>query len=100
MLGRMGTCMVIMVLALFAFSCTQLEDQSYAIKGEKTAIEKLAHLDSIPPEWGNLVSVSSVPCHENWLQLWLQDGEGNIRMVPYNIISHQFNEQIRLIQRR
>lgn len=100
MLVRTGICILAIVLVLFTFSCTRLPEESIAIEGEKIAKVKLAHLDSIPSKWGNLISVSSVPEYPTTVQLWFQDENGNVRMVPYSINRNQLISHFRLIHRK
>lgn len=100
MLGRTGICIVAIVLVLFTISCTRLSEESIAIEGEQMAKVKMAHLDSIPSKWGNLISVSSVPEYTTYVQLWFQDEDGNVRMVPYSIKRNQMISHFRLIHRK
>ncbi|MCK7489830.1 MAG: hypothetical protein MZU79_06090 [Anaerotruncus sp.] len=49
----------------------------------KLVLEKLSQPDAIPAMWGQVVFVSSVAGQADWAQIWLQDDEGTIRIVPY-----------------
>ncbi len=87
-------CLVFLVLA-----CAKLPEGT---KPTQTAIapEVLPDDTSIPKEWGPLVSVSSSGIYKPWLQLWFQDEEGTIRMVPYNVQGHRFSPNVRRIPRK
>ena len=61
MLGRIGICIVLMVLALFIFSCTKLDDPPIETKGETLTIEKLAPLNSIPSEYTQRLPAGFIP---------------------------------------
>ena len=64
------------------------------------ATEELPDKDSIPAEWGKLVAVSSAPDIDNWVQLWLEDEGGTIRMVAYHIIQNKVSSQARVFPRK
>jgi hypothetical protein len=66
---------------------------------QKLVLEKLTQTDAIPAKWGKLVSVSSAPGIEIWVQLWFQDDEGVIRVVPYNVRDNYLSSQARIINR-
>jgi hypothetical protein len=76
-----------MVVFLFPIiSCTRLDEAQPKPKGTVSlGTEKLPALDSIPSEWGKLVSVSTTPIYAGWFQLWFQDENGKVRMVAFDI---------------
>src|SRR4030042_4235682 len=82
MLYRKTICLLVIVLLLSILSCTRLE---VAPKGGPVGTEKLPTLDSIPLEWGKLVSVSAHASYEGYFQLWFQDENGKIRMVRFSL---------------
>ena len=86
------TVLVLLVLIFLNFSCVKLEEK------RQTGIisEKLPQTDSIPLAWGKLISVSTV---QNWAQLWFQDEEGNIRMIPYNVPQNRLLSEAKVIRR-
>jgi hypothetical protein len=65
---------------MLILSCTRIEAPP---QGVSLGTEKLPGLDSIPLEWGKLVSVSTTPIYQGTFQLWFQEENGRIRMVPY-----------------
>jgi hypothetical protein len=84
-------------ILIFGVSCTKLGKPG---PGEqKLVLQELTQADSIPAKWGKLVSVSSVASEERWVQLWFQDDEGNIRLVPYNVSDNYLSNQARMIRR-
>jgi len=84
MLHRKAICLLVVVLLFPIISCTRLDEAPP--KGTVSlGTEKLPALDSVPLEWGKLVSVSATPIYGDILQLWFQDENGKIRMVPFNI---------------
>ena len=87
------------VLILLTLSCAKLPEAPTIEKGDLIK-ESVPHVDSIPFEWGPLVSVSSVPQFPTWVQLWCQDKEGNIRMLPYNIRTNKFWNEFTLVKRK
>jgi hypothetical protein len=99
MLGRIGICLVGATLVLFAVSCTKLPNTGTPGKGD-IAVEPLAEMDSIPSNWGNLISVNNVPEWGPLFQLWFQDEKGTVRMVALNVQTNQFLPNARLIPRR
>ncbi len=94
---RLIGCLAVLALLAGGISCTRLGVSGPA--EQKLAMEELAKADSIPLGWGKLVSVSSVPGIEHWAQLWFQDDEGTIRMLPYNIGDNSLSGQARVIRR-
>jgi hypothetical protein len=94
---RLVGCFVMSVILIFGASCTKLGQPG---PGEqKLVLEKLPEAGSIPVKWGKLVSVSSVPPLDNWVQLWFQDDEGTIRIVPYNVTDNYLSSLARTIRR-
>ncbi|MCZ6484863.1 MAG: hypothetical protein O6826_04110 [Acidobacteria bacterium] len=96
MLGSAGRNLILVALILLPLSCARLPDKPMAA-GEVLAVEPLLSGDSVPPEWGNLISVTL------WLgeyHLWFQDEGGNVRLVVYKVITNQLRTQAMLIQRK
>ena len=84
MLQRKAICLLVVVLLFPIVSCTRLDEgppKGMVLLGT----EKLPALDSIPLEWGKLVSVSAAPIYPDLCQLWFQDENGKVRMVPFDI---------------
>jgi hypothetical protein len=84
MLHRKAIWLLVVVFLFPVISCTRLDEAPP--KGTVLlGTEKLSALDSIPSEWGKLVSVSATPIYDGILQLWFQDENGKVRMVPFDI---------------
>jgi hypothetical protein len=96
MLVRTGICLVGVVLVLLALSCTRLPD---AGSGE-IASQELPQMDAIPANWGQLIAVSNVTHYPDHVQLWFQDSDGAIRMVPYSVTGGNFVGHYRMIPRK
>jgi hypothetical protein len=106
MLGRAGIFMLIVVLGLLPLSCAKIPEderlrlaEEYLVK-EGLVAEELPYADSIPSEWGNLVSVSSVADRPYMVQLWFQDENGNLRIADYHISMSRFAKHFRVIHRK
>jgi len=99
MLSVVQKCLVVMVLVLLPFSCTKIPEWAGPGQG-KVAIETVALKDSIPLEWGNLVSVTMTTQAGYLFQLWFQDEQGNIRMVLYQMRTNNLMDQVRFIARK
>lgn len=65
----------------------------------KLAAEQLTRTDSIPSSWGKLVSVSSAPGVETWVQLWFQDDGGTIRVASFNVKDNYIYGKVGVIRR-
>ena len=84
-------------LIVFLGSCTKLSDSGQKINGHlKMEIVTLG--DTIPASWGPLISVSNAGQYPMMVQLWFQDKDGNLYMIPYNIELNTFNEAYRYLK--
>lgn len=99
MLRQTGILLLVVVLLLPALSCTKLSDRP-APKGVVVGSEKLPALDSIPPEWGKLVSATSNAAYPGWFQLWFEDESGTVRMVMFNLRTRQLDTNAMLLPRK
>ncbi len=97
MLRRAAIYFVVIASVLLTFSCARLEEP--LLKGD-VAKEVMPYADSIPTQWGNLISVSSVAKYKSAVQLWFQDDKGHVRMISYNIQSSRFGEVFSLFHRK
>ena len=98
MLSRIGIFLILVILIFLSLSCAKIEPVA---PGEGGLVFKaLPSPDSIPLEYGNLVSVSSVAGYPHWVQLWFQDENGIIRMVRYTIQGNHFAKNFHLIPRK
>ena len=99
MLHRKAICLLVLVFLFSTISCTRLDEgppKGMVLLGT----EKLPALDSIPLEWGKLVSVSATPMYDGILQLWFQDENGKVRMVPFDIRNGRLVSQALVIPRK
>ena len=98
MLDRARICLVVGILIFLVLSCAKLPESPSPMTQSLTT-QKLLDEASIPKEWGTLISVSASPIYQSWLQLWFQDKQGTIRMVPFNIETNKLNPNIRILPR-
>lgn len=97
MLSRIGIFLILMTIVLLTLSCAKVG----SVSGEGDLVsEALPNVDSIPSKYGNLVSVSSVTEYPDWVQLWFQDENGNIRMVRYSVRENRFAKDCKLVTRK
>lgn len=90
---------LVAVLLLPAFSCSRLPDKS-AKEGPTVGSEQLPALDSIPAEWGRLVSVTTSPAFPNWFQLWFENETGTVRMAAFNFRTRQLDPDAMIFARK
>jgi len=93
------TMLAAVLLVLVASSCARLPKAPDPGEGDLDRII-MQDRDSIPADWGDMIGVSSVPEYKTWVQLWFQDEEGNVRMVPYAIDSNRFYDTFTLFPRK
>ncbi len=99
MLSRIGISLILVILIFLSLSCTKIEQPAARGRGD-LVFKALPSPDSIPLEYGNLVSVSSVAGYQYWVQLWFQDENGILRMVRYRIKGNNFAKNFHLIPRK
>ena len=99
MLRRIVLCLLVVFLVLINLSCAKITEEKPVVKGDVN-VEELPYKDAIPATWGKLISVSSSPEVAQWVQLWFEDEDGQIRMVAYNIIQNRLSNQARVIHRK
>jgi len=73
----------LLILALVQPSCTKIP-QTPAAEGALPTID-VVQADSIPSDWGKLVSVTISPDFPRRVQLWFQDEKNVIRLVFYDM---------------
>lgn len=95
------TCILLLVAVLLlpAFSCTRLPEKP-GQEGVTVGSEQLPAVDSVPPEWGKLVSVTTNPAYPGWFQLWFEDETSTVRMVAFNLRTKQFDSNVTVLPRR
>jgi hypothetical protein len=101
MLARAGKCLGLLLVFLLPLSCTRLARFVPEAEGGVPAAP-LKDLRSVPLEWGNLVSVTSVTTGtspEQLQYLWFQDKEGNVRVVIFDLRTNQFRSIAGLFRR-
>lgn len=79
-LGKIAN--VLVILLVLQLSCTKYPRAP--AEGALPAID-LVQTDSIPSEWGKLVSVAISPDFPRRVQLWFQDENGDIRLAFYEM---------------
>ena len=99
MLRRTAACSLVLVVVVVTTSCTRLPRSGTPGEGGELAINTLRFTDSIPLEWGDLISVTR-GSHPDHSLLWLQDEQGDIRVVGYNRITQRLSSGARVIGRR
>ncbi len=92
MLRRAAIYFVVIASVLLTFSCARLLEEPTPEKGV-VAMEATPYVDSIPTQWGNLISVSSVADSPSSVELWFQDDKGHVRMVTYSIRSNNLDSE-------
>ncbi len=90
---------LVAVFLLPAFSCARLPEKP-AQAGATAASEQLPAPDSIPPEWGRLVSVTTNPAYPGWFQLWFEDEASTVRMAAFNFRTKQFDPDAMVLPRK
>lgn len=90
---------LVAVLLLPAYSCSRLPEKPPQT-GAPAASEQLPAPDSIPSQWGKLVSVTTNPAFPNWFQLWFEDETGTVRMAAFDFRSKQFDPDAIVLPRR
>lgn len=58
--------------------------------------ESLRGSTTIQAGWGNLVGVSNSALYPDLVQLWFQDGSGNLRMVVYSVANNELLNSIEI----
>lgn len=84
MFYRKVICLLAVAFLFPIISCTRISEAPNQ-KTVQLGAEKLPALDSIPLEWGKLVSVTTTPRYQDLYQLWFQDENGKIRVAGFDI---------------
>ncbi len=88
-------CAVLVVFTVCMGSCAKLPDTTEQNDEGFMKMELAEVSDTIPASWGKLISVSSASQFPMMVQLWFQDNDGNIYMIPYNINTNAFSKTYR-----
>jgi hypothetical protein len=99
MCRRTCICLLVAGLVLPAFSCSRLPEKPPST-GVMLGSEQLPAPDSIPPEWGRLVSVTTNPAYPGWFQLWFEDETNTVRMAAFNFRTKQLDPNAIVLPRR
>jgi len=91
--------LLVVVFLLPAFSCSRLPEKPVQT-GVTVGSEQLPAPDSIPAEWGKLVSVTTNPAYPGWFQLWFEDGTSTVRMAAFNFRTRQLDPNVMVLPRR
>ena len=94
-LGKLGTTIVILVV--FQLSCTKLE-QKPAKEGALPTIS-LNQTNSIPSDWGKLISTTVSPDSPGLVLLWFQDEKGDIHLASYDMRQNRLSPDAAVIRR-
>lgn len=82
MLKRTAGTLALLALIVVTQSCRRLEER--AGPGGLPA-EPIQNGMVLPAEWGNLISVTTSDRFPDVMQLWMQDGAGNVRVVAFSL---------------
>jgi hypothetical protein len=96
---RTSRWLVGLALVCLPLSCSRLPRSSSPGEGGELVVESLTVPDSVPSEWGELVSVVNAPGSEDWLVFCFQDEGGVVRLVYYNVRSARLSAGARVIGR-
>jgi hypothetical protein len=92
----------ILLALLLPLACTRLPKFAPEAEGG-TPTDALKDSTSVPPEWGTLVSVTSMTTPDNsvqYFQLWFQDKDGTVRVVSYDPRTNHLMPKAGRFQRR
>lgn len=88
---------VIVILLVLQLSCTKFP-QPPATEGALPTID-IVQTDSIPSEWGKLVSVAISPDFPRRVQLWFQDEKGEIHLAFYDMSQRKLAPKVVVFHR-
>jgi hypothetical protein len=94
-LRKLGT--ILMILVVFQLSCTKLE-QKPAKEGALPIIS-LNQTNSIPSDWGKLISTTISPDSPRLVLLWFQDEKGDIHLASYDMRQNKLSPDAAVIRR-
>jgi hypothetical protein len=85
----------ILAVCLLIVSCTKLDTPSGPLRWKQVEF-----VDSIPAEYGSLVSVTSNPQNPAWVYLWFQKPDGTITVSFVNVVDGRVNDKSLSIPRK
>jgi len=99
MFHRKVICLLMVVFLFPIISCTRISEAP-SQKAVQLGTEILPALDSIPLEWGKLVSVTTTQKYRDFFQLWFQDENGKIRVAGFDIENRSLIPNVTVIPRK
>jgi hypothetical protein len=91
-----AACAIVPVVLLAPLACAKLPEKAQGAPGGPTA-EAVRSSDSIPLQWGRLVSVTGeLPAQK----LWFQNDAGELRMVSFDYDAMRFDSLALVIHRK
>lgn len=87
--------LIVVSLCSASISCSRVEE---SVQGNLQTV-KLTKPDSIPIEYGSLVSVTANPQFSRWAQLWFVDDDETIRVVTVGYFDKIMQEKVTVIPR-
>ena len=88
---RLAGFLFLCAVLILGASCTKVGEPP---QGSHTiSVQALSRPDSVPSNWGKLISTSSCPEAKEWIQLWFQDDAGVIRMLAYNVQNNTLGDK-------
>ena len=87
----------LLILAAFSLSCTKLDRKAGNEGG--LPIISLNQSDSIPLDWGKLVSTTISPDDARLVLLWFQNEKGDIHLASYQMAQNKLTATAAVIRR-
>jgi len=98
MSNRSWVSVIVVALIVFQVSCAKL-NQVQSPKEGGVISEKLTETNSIPADWGKLISVVN-PDNTQLLLLCFQSEKGDVRMVTYDMTYNRLATDAKLIPQK
>ena len=83
----------ILTVCILTISCTKLGPTG------PLRWKQVEFADSIPSEYGSLVSVTSDPQNSHWIYLWFQKPDGTITVSFVDVVDGRVNESLSIPRR-
>ena len=98
MLYRSWAFVFVVALIVLHVSCAKLPQTQSPKEGEVIS-EKLIETNSIPADWGKLISVVNTT-DAAMFQLWFQSEKGDVRMATYSMRFNRLEKLAKLIPQK
>ena len=95
-LRKFGT--FIMILVVFQLSCTKLRPKP--TEEGTLPVTSLNQTNSIPSDWGKLISTTISPDFTYLVLLWFQDEKGDIHLASYDMRKNKLLPDAIVIRRQ